>query len=198
MSLGLVVVGFMGLFGAIIMVPLYVQEVLGRSALVAGLVSLPGGVLMGVAGPLVGRAYDRHGARVLVVPGSILLFVALCGYATMSQGTPLWELVAVQTVMMLGLSMMFTPLMTDALGVLPDRLYSHGSAILTTLQQVAGAAGTALFVTVMARASVSDGAPDMPGVHAAFVVAAAIGAVAVVGAFFTASRPSPAGGTPVH
>ncbi|CAJ1584574.1 DHA2 family efflux MFS transporter permease subunit [[Mycobacterium] wendilense] len=197
-SLGLVVVGFMGLFGAIIMVPLYVQEVLGRSALVAGLVSLPGGVLMGVAGPLVGRAYDRHGARVLVVPGSILLFVALCGYATMSQGTPLWELVAVQTVMMLGLSMMFTPLMTDALGVLPDRLYSHGSAILTTLQQVAGAAGTALFVTVMARASVSDGAPDMPGVHAAFVVAAAIGAVAVVGAFFTASRPSPAGGTPVH
>ncbi len=88
--------------------------------------------------------------------------------------------------------------MTDALGALPDRLYSHGSAIMTTLQQVGGAAGTALFVTVMTKASMSGGAPDMAGVHAAFVVAAGIGAVAVITSFFTASQPSPAGGTPVH
>ncbi|WP_304105955.1 DHA2 family efflux MFS transporter permease subunit [Mycolicibacterium bacteremicum] len=197
-SVGLVVIGFMGLFGAIIMIPLYVQDVLGQSALIAGLTSLPGGLLMGVAGPLVGRVYDRHGARRLVVPGSIMLFLALCGFAMLSASTPIWELVVLQTIMMVGLAMMFTPLMTDALGVLPDRLYSHGSAIMTTLQQVAGAAGTALFVTVMAKASASGGAPDMPGVHAAFVAAAAIGAVAVIAAFFTASEPSPAGGTPVH
>ena len=164
----------------------------------AGLTSLPGGLLMGLAGPLVGRAYDRHGARRLVVPGSMLLFGSLCGFATMSASTPIWELVALQTVMMLGLSTMFTPLMTDALSALPDRLYSHGSAIMTTLQQVAGAAGTALFITVMTKASASGGAPDMPGVHAAFVTAAVIGAVAVVLAFFTASRPLPAGGTPTH
>lgn len=197
-SVSLVVIGFMGLFGAIIMIPLYVQDVLGHSALVAGLTSLPGGLLMGLAGPLVGRVYDRHGARLLVVPGSILLFTALCGFSLLSATTPIWELIALQTIMMVGLSMMFTPLMTDALGVLPDRLYAHGSAIMTTLQQVAGATGTALFVTVMAAASESGGAPDMPGVHAAFVTAAVIGAVAVIGSFFTAGRPSPAGGTPVH
>ncbi|MDV3126744.1 DHA2 family efflux MFS transporter permease subunit [Mycobacterium sp. 21AC1] len=197
-SLGLVVLGFMGLFGAIIMVPLYVQDVLGKSALVAGLATLPGGLLMGVAGPLVGRAYDRHGARVLVVPGSVLLCASLWGFTALSAVSPIWELVALQTVMMVGLSMMFTPLMTDALGVLPDRLYSHGSAILTTLQQVAGAAGTALFVTVMTKASQLGGAPDLPGVHAAFLAAAVIGVAAVVAAFFTAPRPSPAGGTPTH
>ncbi|WP_235672871.1 DHA2 family efflux MFS transporter permease subunit [Mycolicibacterium hodleri] len=197
-SVGLVVIGFTGLFGAIIMVPLYVQDVLGKSALVAGLTSLPGGLLMGLAGPLVGRVYDRHGARRLVVPGSIMLFLSLCGFATMSAATPVWELVVLQTIMMVGLSMMFTPLMTDALSALPDRLYSHGSAIMTTLQQVAGAAGTALFVTVMAKASDSGGAPDMPGVHAAFITAALIGAVAVVLSFFTATRPLPAAGTPTH
>ncbi|WP_067989984.1 hypothetical protein [Mycobacterium adipatum] len=103
-----------------------------------------------------------------------------------------------QTIMMVGLSMMFTPLMTDALSALPDRLYSHGSAIMTTLQQVAGAAGTALFVTVMSRASASGGAPDMPGVHAAFLAAAVIGAVAVVGAFFTETRSLLAGVTPTQ
>lgn len=197
-SLGLVILGFMGLFGAIIMVPLYVQDVLRQSALVAGLATLPGGLLMGLAGPLVGRAYDRHGARVLVVPGSLMLSASLWGFTTLSAVSPVWQLVVLQTVMMVGLSMMFTPLMTDALGVLPDRFYSHGSAILTTLQQVAGAAGTALFVTVMTKASQSGGAPDLPGVHAAFTVAAIISVVAVVAAFFTAARPSPAGGTPTH
>lgn len=78
-SLGLVVLGCVGLFGAIIMVPLYVQDVLDKSALVAGLATLPGGVLMGIAGPLVGRVYDRRGARVLVVPGSMLLCASLWG-----------------------------------------------------------------------------------------------------------------------
>lgn len=197
-SLALVILGFMGLFGAIIMVPLYVQDVLGQSALAAGLTSLPGGVLMGLAGPIVGRAYDRHGARLLVVPGSVLLCGSLWGFTMLSAASPIWELVIMQTIMMVGLSMMFTPLMTDALAVLPDRLYSHGSAILTTLQQVAGAAGTALFVTVMTKASQSGGAPDLPGVHGAFLVAATISIAAVVAAFFTAPRPSPAGGTPTH
>jgi DHA2 family lincomycin resistance protein-like MFS transporter len=197
-SLGLVILGFMGLFGAIIMVPLYVQDVLRQSALVAGLATLPGGLLMGVAGPLVGRAYDRRGARVLVVPGSLMLSASLWGFTALSAASPVWQLVALQTIMMVGLSMMFTPLMTDALGVLPDRFYSHGSAILTTLQQVAGAAGTALFVTVMTKASQSGGAPDLPGVHAAFTAAALISVIAVVAAFFTAARPSPAGGTPMH
>ena len=190
LSLGLVILGFVGLFGAIIMVPLYVQDVLGRSVLVAGLTSLPGGLLMGLAGPLVGRVYDRRGARVLVIPGSVLLAVALGGFTLLSERSQIWQLVVLQAVMMVGLSMMFTPLMTDALGALPDRLYSHGSAIMSTLQQLGGAAGTALFVTVMATASHAGGAPDLPGVHAAFVVAAVIGVLTVVLALFTARAPS--------
>ena len=197
-SLALVVLGFMALFGAIIMLPLYVQDVLGLSALIAGLIGLPGGLLMGLAGPFVGRAYDRHGARVLVVPGTVLLCGALWGFATLDVASPLWEVIALQTVMMLGLSMMFTPLMTDALGVLPETLYSHGSAILTTLQQVAGAAGTALFITVMTTNSVSGGAPDLPGVRAAFTVAAVIAVVAVGAAFFTGRKPAPADAVAVH
>lgn len=198
LSLALVILGFMALFGAIIMLPLYVQDVLGRSALAAGLVSLPGGILMGAAGPLVGRIYDRLGARLLVIPGSLMLCVSLWGYTTLSAASPMWEVIGLQTVMMVGLSMMFTPLMTDALGVLPESLYSHGSAILTTLQQVAGAAGTALFITVMTKASRSGGAPDLPGVHAAFTVAAVLGVIVVVVGLFTGRRPVSAGAAPVH
>ena len=200
LSLLLIILGFMSLFGAIIVLPLYVQDVLGRSALVAGALSFPGGILMGVMGPFVGRVYDRRGARILVIPGAVLLSVALWGYATLGADSPIWEIVVLQTVMMAGLSMMFTPLMTDALGVLPESLYSHGSAIVTTLQQVAGAAGTALFITVMTNASVT-GTPDLDGVRAAFTVAAAISVLAVVAAMFTGRRPADVenqGSVPLH
>ncbi len=190
-SVVIVAMGFMALFGAIIMLPLYVQDVLKQTALVAGLISLPGGLLMGVAGRIVGRAYDRRGARVLVIPGAVMLSAALWGFTSLAATSPIWEVVVLQTVMMLGLSMMFTPLMTDALAVLPESLYSHGSAILTTLQQVAGAAGTALFITVMTNASTSGGAPDLTGVRAAFTVAAVIGVFVVVASLFTGRRPVP-------
>ncbi|MDQ4116411.1 MAG: DHA2 family efflux MFS transporter permease subunit [Actinomycetota bacterium] len=197
-SLVLVALGFMSLFGAIIMMPLYIQDVLGRSAFVAGLVVLPGGLAMGLLGPFIGRVYDRFGARRLVLPGAVLLCASMWTLSTLDTGSPLWEVVVIQTVMMASLAMMFTPLMTDSLGSLPGELYSHGSAILTTLQQVAGAAGTALFVTVMTLSSASGGAPDVPGVRAAFTVAAVISVVVVLVAFFTGRRPARAEGAPAH
>ena len=52
-------------------------------------------------------------------------------------------------VLSVGLALMFTPLFTVSLGALPPNLYSHGSAMIGATQQVAGAAGTALFVAVM-------------------------------------------------
>ena len=188
-SIVLVMLGFMALFGGIIMMPLYVQDVLHRGPFVAGLVVLPGGLLMGVAGPFIGRAYDRFGARRLVVPGALMLCAAMWSFVTLDVDSSIWQVVVFQSVMMVALALMFTPLMTDSLGALPDWLYSHGSAILTTLQQVAGAAGAALFVTVMTLASTSGGAPDMPGVRAAFLVAAVVSVAVVVVSLFTSRDP---------
>ena len=83
--------------------------------------------------------------------------------------------------MVAGLALMFTPLFTSALGSLPMHLYSHGSAMVGTVQQVAGAAGTALFVTVLTAQSATlaaggAGVVDATagGIHAAFLVGAAI------------------------
>ena len=188
LALVLVATGFMALFGAIILLPLYIQEVLGRSAFVAGLVVLPGGLVMGLLGPFVGRAYDRLGARTLVIPGSLLLAASLWGFTTLGERSPIPLVALLYVGLSAALALMFTPLMTDALGSLSGELYSHGSAILTTLQQVAGAAGTALFITVMTLASGGAGI-DMAGVHAAFVTAALI-SLAVVAIAVLASRPS--------
>lgn len=166
---------------AAVLLPLYLQTVLGTSTLVSGLVVLPGGLLLGLLGRPVGALFDRVGARPLVIPGAVLMAAGLLLFSTLGPGTPLAVVVAFHLVLMGGLALMMTPLMTEALGSLPDELYSHGSAILSTLQQVAGALGTALFVTVAALGSADAAAsPDASGLHAAFAVAGGVGVLAVL------------------
>ncbi|MFC4947933.1 DHA2 family efflux MFS transporter permease subunit [Pseudonocardia sp. GCM10023141] len=176
----LVCLSMMALFGALILLPLYLQGVLHVSTLVTGLLLLPGGLVMGLLGPVVGRLFDKLGARPLVLPGAVVLSVALWMFTLLGAETPLWLVVTVHVVLSVGLALMFTPLMTDALGSLPANLYSHGSAIVTTLQQVAGAAGTAVFITVMTLGSAAPGgAIDAAGTHLAFLIAAIISLVVV-------------------
>ncbi len=175
LSVVLIVLGMMSLFGVIILLPLYLQDVVGVDPFVTGLAVLPGGLVMGLLGPFVGRLYDRVGARRLIIPGAVVLAAVLWVFTTLDAGSPLWEVVALHVALVIGLSLMFTPLMTDALGQLPGELDSHGSAIMATLQQVAGAAGTALFVTVMTVFATDHAvAADVTGTRAAFVCAAII------------------------
>ncbi len=139
---------------------------------------------------MIGRVYDRWGPRVLLVPGAVVTSAMLWLYTTFTATTEIWLIAVVQTVLSLGLAMSFTPLFTASLGSLPPRQYSYGSAIVSTLQQVAGAAGIALMFTVMAAASATatesgQSAADAgaAGAHAAFLVAAFLSLPLLVGAF---------------
>ncbi len=150
LSITMIVVSMLALFGTVILLPIYLQNVLGLDTLGTGLLLLPGGLLMGLLAPIVGRIYDRIGPTALVVTGSVLVSVVFWGMAMFTESTPTWWVLAAHVVLSLALALMFTPLFTSGLGALPPALYSHGSAIVGTVQQVAGAAGTALFVTIMA------------------------------------------------
>ncbi|SDH57081.1 MDR family MFS transporter [Agrococcus jejuensis] len=188
----LVVVVFAVLLGTLILLPLYLQNVLGLDTLATGLMLLPGGVLMGVLAPIVGNLFDRFGPRPLVLPAAIVTSAALWWMTTLDADSTVPTIIAMHLVLNAGLAFMFTPLLTSALGSLPRRLYSHGSAIMSTLQQVAGAAGTALFVTLMAvgaSAAAAEGvahaaAATSAGVHTAFLVGACLSLAAVVLAAF--------------
>ncbi len=151
-SLAIAQMGLLSLafFGAITVVPLYMQSVLEVSALTTGLVVLPGALAMGLAGPFIGRIYDRWGTRVLLIPGSIIASAVLWTYTTFDEFTSIWVIAVAQTVLSIGLALSFTPLFTASLGSLQPRFYSYGSAVLGTVQQVAGAAGIALMITIMA------------------------------------------------
>jgi len=183
---------FMSLLGVgAVLLPIYLQSVLHVSAATTGLAVLPGGLVLGFMGRPVGRLYDRIGARPLVIPGAIGLAVSMWLFAFLGGSAPLWAVIGSHVVLMASLGLMMTPLFTGGLSALPEHLYSHGSAIMATLQQVAGAAGTAGFVTLAAIGSASDsGTPDADGLHLAFMVAGVIGLIAVGVSFLTRAKSS--------
>lgn len=190
-STSMLVISMLALFGTIIVLPIYVQNVLGLDPLTTGLLLLPGGLLMGILGPIVGRIYDKHGPTVLVVPGSIIVSVAFWGMTLLGEGTPFIFVLIAHLGLSVGLAGLFTPIFTSGLGSLKPHLYSHGSAIIGTVQQLAGAAGTALFITVMTAQSVAlaaEGASEVSatagGIQAAFLSGAIISLFAVVASFF--------------
>jgi len=177
-SVLLLVVAMIALFGAVILLPLYLQEVRGLKSLETGLALLPGGLAMGLLGPVIGRLFDKFGPLPLTVTGSVLMVLALWQFSGLDAQTPVGWIIALHVALSLGLAQLFTPAFTTGLNPLPPHLYSHGSAIMSTLQQVAGAAGTALLVSIFAV--VSAGAGIVAGMHAAFLTAAVIALAAVV------------------
>lgn len=187
-GIGLLMLSFLALMGIALVYPIYLQDVRGLDAMTTGLLLLPGGLAMGLLGPLIGRLFDRFGARVLVVPAAAVLTLTIFSLTWLtSTHTALWVLLAVHVVMMLSLSFLFTPTFTAALNDLDRKLYSHGSALVGTLQQVGGAAGAALLITVMAqRAAVAEQTGLEPaeallaGTHATFTLAGCITVGAVI------------------
>ncbi|WP_236007690.1 DHA2 family efflux MFS transporter permease subunit [Nakamurella leprariae] len=192
LSLLQLAISMMALFGSLILLPIYLQQVLHSSALSTGLMVLPGGVVMAVMSPVVGRWFDRVGPRPLAIPGAMIVAGALWLFAsTLDESTSRVTVVLIHTFMSAGLALIFTPLFTSALGSLPSRLYPHGSAIIGTVQQLAGAAGTAVFITLMTTGTASrldqgldQVAAEAGGVHSAFLVGGIIALAAVVASFF--------------
>lgn len=173
-----ILVGVM--LGVLNTLPLYLQGSLMATTAVAGLALLPGGLAETVLSPIVGRLYDRVGPRPLLVPGMAIAVGALFGFATLDEGSSVTTVIVLHTMFSVGLAGIFTPIMATALGSLPSKLYAHGSAILNTLQQLAGAAGTAGLIAIFSRVSGGNDGPEAiaDGATAAFLV----GAVACLGA----------------
>lgn len=194
----IMIIVMMAMFSAMMLLPIFLQNALGYSPLEAGLVMLPGGVVMGIMSPITGRLFDKFGAKWLAVFGLGLMTIVLWQFANISLSTSYSTIMISNTLLMLGISMLMMPVMTNALNELPHPLYPHGTAIISTLQQVGGAVGTALLVTVMTTSSKrflehagsmkEDSTLQilamMAGMKSAFLLASGMVAIAWVASFF--------------
>ena len=175
------------MLGVLNTLPLYLQSSVLVSALVTGFALLPGGLLEAALSPITGRLYDKVGPRPLVVPGMIVVMGSLFWLATVDENTSVWLVILIHVIFSVGLACLFTPLMTTALGSLPKNLYGHGSAIMNTFQQLAGAAGTAVMIAIystVGQQSLAQGnsneAALADGAGSAFLTSAIVSVVAVI------------------
>jgi DHA2 family lincomycin resistance protein-like MFS transporter len=191
---------FMAFLGTMILLPLYLQNIRGLSALETGLLVMPGGLAMGLLGPTVGRLFDRFGGRVLVIPGAVGIMLALAGFTQVTMTMPYWQLLGLHALLMVCLAATFTPVFTLGLGAVPPQLYSHGSSILSTLQQVAAAFGTALVITVMSAradalksAGATEALANLGGMRLAFIIGAVLSVAVVITAVLLPARADSSG-----
>jgi DHA2 family lincomycin resistance protein-like MFS transporter len=196
---------FMAFFGAMVLLPLYLQDYRHLSTLQTGLLVMPGGLAMGLLGPRVGKIYDRVGTRPLVIPGALGMVVALGLLSRIQLDTPYWMILVVHVALMACLATVFTPVFTLGLGALPQSLYSHGSSLLGTSQQVAGAAGMALLVAILkSRATslaTSGTSPDeafVGGLQWALLAGVGFGVVVLLMSLLLPARVESPEGAPAH
>jgi len=137
------------MFSAMILMPIYVQTIRGISPMDSGLLMLPGAIVMGIMSPITGKLFDKYGARILAVIGLTITVLTSYYFSKIDMNTAYSTLVLLYTFRMLGMSMVMMPVMTNGLNQLPAKNNPHGTAMNNTLQQVSGAIGSALLITVM-------------------------------------------------
>ncbi|PKI21236.1 MFS transporter [Staphylococcus succinus] len=132
-----------------ILLPLYLKGALLYSAVIAGLILLPGNAVNLVLSPVIGSLFDRFGARYFGIIGFFCILVAAIIFAVIiSASTPVWAIIITFMILFAGISLVMMPAQTNALNQLPRALYADGSATITTLIQVGGSASTALSITL--------------------------------------------------
>lgn len=136
------------LLSAGILMPIYLQSLMGYSATVSGLVLMPGAILMGIMGPIAGRLFDKHGPRVLSIVGMTLLVISTFAFATLNDSTDVVFLTVLYTLRMFSLSLVNMPITTWAMNALDNKVMNHGTSVNNTFRQVSGSLGTAILVSV--------------------------------------------------
>ena len=138
------------LVGAGVIFPIYIQSALGHSATVSGFIMLPGAVLGALIGLVAGRVFDRHGVRMIALIGGVVLALSGVGMVLFDMNTTIPFIIAVNTLLVVGLQLLTTPLNTWGVNSLDNRVIQHGNALLNTLNQVGASFGTAFIMSLTA------------------------------------------------
>lgn len=178
--------------GTMALLPLYLQGALGLDSRTAGLLMLPGGLLMAALALPIGRLYDRYGPRPLVIPGTITISVSLGAFGLTATHTPSpLAIVALYLVTNIGIAATLPPTMSTALSALPRSQYAHGSATLSTLQPLSAAVATALFIGIMSTTQATQMAQGITataataaGTQHAFLIGGAVALAGLIAAVF--------------
>ncbi len=131
-----------------ILMPIYVQSLMGYPALVSGLVLMPGAIIMGIMNPVAGKLFDKHGPRKLGIIGMVLLAITTFGFGLLTLTSSIVYITILYAVRMFAMALVNMPITTWGMNALPNSVMNHGTAVNNTLRQVAGSLGTAIIISV--------------------------------------------------
>jgi len=174
------------MFGVFFFVSLYMQNILGYSAVKAGAAFLPMTVLIILVAPVAGRLSDRTGSRWLMTAGMTLVAVQLLYFSTLDAETTFLELLPALAIGGIGMALTMTPSAAAATRSVPVDKSGVGSAVLNAFRQVGGAVGIAVMGAIMAHEVGGRRTTEafLDGLHASLRVAAVIAVVGAVVAFW--------------
>lgn len=169
-----------------VLIPIYVQNLLGYPATVSGLIVMPGAIVMGIMNPIAGKIFDKYGPRAMGIVGTVLLALTTACFGFVGLNTSIVTLTVLFTIRMLAMAIINMPITTWGMNALDNDLMNHGTSINNTLRQVAGSLGTAIVVSVYTLVGTALGGPEpanealMTGFNAAFFVCTAMVVVGFV------------------
>lgn len=187
-------ISFGTMVGVEVLMPLYIQNIRGLSALASGLVLLPGALLTALMSPVSGFLYDRFGARPLLIIGDAVMAFMSVYFIFVGADTSVVWIVILYALRMIGISVITTPAMTAGVNALSDDLIPHATAVYNTFRQIGGSLGTVLLVAVMTTATnqnlkvMTPRAAQIRGLQTAFLAATVLSFAGLLFSFGIKSR----------
>jgi EmrB/QacA subfamily drug resistance transporter len=184
---------YLVMMGSSIIMPLYVQTIMGCSAIVSGLVSMPGSLAMAIVSPFAGKIYDKLGMRVLFIAGALCMMLSNIGMCFIGMATPLWVAALLNVVRCVSIGCLLMPFVTWGTSSVEREKTAHATALLASLRTISGAIGSATFVsimTVVAGASMQKYGNTAPihGLNVTFAVMASVSCVLLLVAVFATKK----------
>ncbi|WP_087128449.1 MFS transporter [Levilactobacillus brevis] len=179
----------MALLGMQLLVPLYLQSVFQIPALTAGLVMIPGALMMAIVNPIAGMIFDRSGIEKMSLVGFTIFTLATIPFVIM---TPTWSLITVTllyAIWMAGISLIVMQLGTAGINALPSELVAHGNGVNTMARQIGASIGTALLITISTLGSqmshaTTTVASSLFGYRLAFLALVILSLLGLIGTFW--------------
>jgi EmrB/QacA subfamily drug resistance transporter len=175
----------LAMFGVFFFVSLYMQNILGFSAVEAGAAFLPMTILIILIAPIAGRTTDRIGSRALMTVGMTLVSLQLLYFSQLGTDASFWNLLPGLLIGGAGMAMTMTPSAAAATRAVPVDKAGVGAAVLNTFRQVGGSLGIALMGAIMAHEAGGNWTTEsfMDGFERALLIAAAIALLGAVVSF---------------
>ena len=190
----------LAMFGVFFFVSLYMQNILGYSAVQAGAAFLPMTLLIILVAPIAGKTSDRFGSRWLMTIGMVLLGIQLLYFSQLSATSSFWNLLPGFILGGFGMAMAMTPTAAAATRAVPVQKAGVGSAVLNAMRQVGGSIGIALMGAIVAdQVTKRPGVEGfMAGFERALIVAAVFAFVGSIVAFALVRQETEQAAAPVE